>query len=197
MVQTQHPNLLFPQEGMDWSTISGHSLSAVAPRYIVISSVLEYPQGFLYCIKKAHTSSLSQSSIGENTNSFARVGFGLSSSLTLFFSRSVIVLFLLELSFFLVPSTRITCPCSAIVFLIKSFTGRIFSRSVHHLYFFRGNGYPRPIRLTQNVLSYSGIRLTGLKSSPFASAAAFIHSSDFSTHLDTTGDSTKVSVFII
>ena len=86
IVQTQHPNLLFPQLGSPASTIIGHSPSAVAPLYIVSRSLLSYPQGFLYCIRKSHTSLLFQFSSGEKTNSFAKVGFGLSSSRTRSFS---------------------------------------------------------------------------------------------------------------
>ena len=123
IVHTQQPNLLFPHDGADLSTCRGHSLSAVAPLYIVSKSIFEYPHGFLYCIKNVQTSSSLQSSIGEKTSSFASVGFGLKSSLTLFFSRFVIVLFLLALSCFLVPRTRITSPCSAILSLINLLTG--------------------------------------------------------------------------
>ena len=72
---------------------------------------------------KCVQSSSDQSSIGEKTSSFANVGLGLRSSLTLFFSKFVIVLFLLELSCFLVPSTRIISPCSAIFSLMNLLTG--------------------------------------------------------------------------
>ena len=73
----------------------------------------------MYCIKKTQTSSSDHDSSGENTNSFANVGFGLNNSLTLLFSRFAIVRARLELSCFLVPNTRIISPCSAILLLIN------------------------------------------------------------------------------
>ena len=64
-------------------------------------------------------------------------------------------------------------------------------------YFILGNGYPLPIRFTQNVLLYSGISFSGTNGNFFSFAAFLIESNDLSTHFDTTGDSTSVSVFIM
>src|SRR3954469_9402460 len=63
-VQTQQPNRLVPQLGVDESTTRGHSPPSVAPWYMPRSDLLSCPQGFLTCIKYSQTSSLFQSSIG-------------------------------------------------------------------------------------------------------------------------------------
>ena len=69
-------------------------------------------------------------------------------------------------------------------------------RSVHHLKSLRGYGYPRPIRLTQNVLLVVGVRRWGTIGSFSAFACARIFSKERVAQRATTGDSTRVSVLI-
>ena len=50
-VQTQQPNRLVPQLGVELSTTSGHSPPSVAPWYMPSSDLLSWPHGFFTCIR--------------------------------------------------------------------------------------------------------------------------------------------------
>jgi hypothetical protein len=139
-VQTQQPKRLSPQLGVLASTTSGHSPSGEAPWYIVSRSLLEYPHGLVACMRNSQTSSLVQSSMGENTRQFGSAVFGLSWSLTRWCSRSVIRLARPALSALRVPSTRIASPWARTTLRMKAFDGLILSRSVHQRNLGRGAG---------------------------------------------------------
>src|SRR5208283_3719846 len=109
-VQTQQPNRLVPQLGVEVSTTSGHSPPSVAPWYIPRSDLLSCPHGFFTCIKNSQTSSLFQSSIGVYTSELGKLALGVSRSRTFLASCFPIVAARRWLSAFRVPSTRIASP---------------------------------------------------------------------------------------
>ena len=79
---------------------------------------------------------------------------------------------------------------------MKLSTGRIFKRSVHHLNFGLGAGYPLPIKLTQKLLLNSGVNLCAVIGSNCSFAATFILSIESLICDIKKGVSTKVSVDI-
>ena len=139
-VHTQHPNRLSPQLGVVVSTTKGHSLSALAPRYMLSSALLSYPQGFVTCIRNSHTSSFDQSSIGLKTSEPGRLSFAERRERTRSASSFAMRAPRLALSALRVPSTRIVSPLARTMSRTNLFAGRILSRSVHHRNLGRGAG---------------------------------------------------------
>ncbi len=91
------------------------------------------------------------------------------------------------------PRRRITSPALEASRRIYSLVGRIFMRSVHQRNERLGDGYPRPIKFTQNVPSISGAVVATVIGSPNAAAASSISDCTVRMWLMTSGDSTNVS----
>src|SRR5436305_15311380 len=107
---------------------------------MVSRSLLSLPHAFFDCIRKTHTSSFDQSSIGEYTRQLVRLALGLKRSRTRCVSRRSIDRARAWLSAFRVPSTKMASPLSATTSVMNALEGLIFNRSVHHLNLGRGAG---------------------------------------------------------